>query len=95
MAVVSWVPLLYTVVVSLLEPRFLVKKPFWMPTRAGTWVMLASNPSRSVTGALPEPELLDPDAVGELDDDEKHPARKRAPATTVPTVAPISLRSPH
>jgi hypothetical protein len=50
--------------------------------------MLASNPSRSVTGALPEPELLEPDAVGELDDDE-HPARKRAPATTAPTVAPI------
>ena len=50
--------------------------------------MLASNPSRSVTGALPEPELLEPDAVGELDDDE-HPVRKRAPATTVPAVAPI------
>jgi hypothetical protein len=41
-----------------------------------------------VTGALPEPELLEPDAVGELDDDE-HPARKRAPATTAPTMAPI------
>jgi hypothetical protein len=50
--------------------------------------MFASNPSRSVTGALPEPELLEPDAVGELDDDE-HPARKSAPATTAPTVAPI------
>jgi hypothetical protein len=51
--------------------------------------MLASKPSRSVTGALPEPELLEPDAVGELDDDDEHPARKRAAATTAPTVAPI------
>jgi hypothetical protein len=50
--------------------------------------MLASNPSRSVTGALPDPELLEPDAVGELDDDE-HPARKSAPAVIAPTVAPI------
>ena len=71
------------------EPRFLVKKPFCMPTRAGAWVMLASRPSRTVTGELPEPEpllLLLP----ELDepDDDPHPASRSAATTAAPTPAP-------
>jgi hypothetical protein len=55
--------------------------------------MLASRPRRTVTGALlVVPELLlllllaEPDAPE--DDDELHPARTSAPATTAPTVTP-------
>ncbi len=51
-----------------------------MATRAGAWVMLASRPSRTVTGELPEPEpvlLLLPEP--EPEDDDPHPASDEGP----------------
>ena len=52
---------------------------------------MASKPRRTVTGALLVPELLLLLLLAELDgleDDELHPARTSAPATTAPTLAP-------
>src|SRR5215468_7731540 len=75
MAVVSSVPELKTeVLIVTFLPRFLAKYPLAMPTRAGSWVMLAWNPSRSVTG--PEPELDEPAA------DDEQPAPRRVTAAT-------------
>src|SRR5215469_1769030 len=77
MAVDSSVPELKTeVLIVTFLPRFLAKKPLAMPTRAGSWVMLAWNPSRSTTGAEPEPEPEEPAA-----DDEQPAPRRVTPAT--------------
>src|SRR5262249_1062654 len=56
--------------------RALVKYPLAMPISAGSWVMLARNPSRSVTGAEPEPEPDEPAA------DDEQPAPRRVTAAT-------------
>src|SRR6516225_2740168 len=55
-------------------PRSLVKKPLARPTSAGSWVMFARKPSRSVTGPEPEPEA--PVAADE------QPAARRVTAAT-------------
>src|SRR5215472_2570001 len=85
-AVVSSVPELKTEIFRLTPlPRSLAKKPLFRPTSAGSWVMLASRPSRSVT--LPEP---DPDEA----EDEAQPATTRAAAAT-PAVSGVRLIDDH
>ena len=69
-------PVLKTVVFSVtFLPRSLAKKPLAMPTSAGSWVMFARKPSRSVTG--PDPEVAPAVAL-----EEAQPAARRLTAAT-------------
>ena len=53
------------------SPSSLAKNPFFSPTSAGVWAMLASRPSRSVTCWLLPPLLLPPEP--EEAEDDPHP----------------------
>jgi hypothetical protein len=63
------------------EPRSLVKKPSFRPTRAGACVMLVRKPSLTVTGELP-PEGSDPEFAALDDEEEEQPAASRRAAPT-------------
>ena len=82
-AVVSSVPVLKAVAFSVpAEPRSLVKKPSFRPTRAEAWVMFVRKPSLTVTGE-PPPDPPDPEAAGSDDEDEdEQPAASRRAAPT-------------
>src|SRR5215472_13340273 len=67
-------------------PRFLVKKPSLMPTRAGAWVTLARKPSFSVT----DPEE-DPDEPDEPEPEEPHAAARTVMAATPAAISTLLI----
>ena len=85
---VSSVPVLKAVAFSVpAEPRSLVKKPSFRPTRAEAWVMFVRKPSLTVTGELPPALELVAESDDE-DDDEEQPASNRA----APLIAAVMTR---
>jgi hypothetical protein len=65
------------------EPRSLVKKPSFRPTRAEAWVMFVRKPSLTVTGE-PPPVLAAEFAGSDDEEEEEQPAARRrtAPVAT-------------
>ena len=85
---VSSVPVLNAVAFSVpAEPRALVKKPSFRPTRAEACVMLLRKPSLTVTGA-PPPAFESVAESEDEDEDEEQPASNRA----APIIAAVVTR---
>jgi hypothetical protein len=72
------------------EPRSLVKKPSFRPTRAEACVMLVRKPSLTVTGAALAAEfaVAVEEVVPEEEEEEEQPASRRA----APIIAAVVTR---